>query len=345
MIDWVSCRLPIGEAHPEICGGKHLIVNSDGRIDKMWDLQLPIEGSHDSRIFVKGDGSSSVYVTGNFVKWWQGHNLWGTNDLKNLLAITALRLCALLEMEITPEVQALWWGGYVPLTRVDCTLMYELPCRSDVRAVLHSLERGARSRHGAADRRGNTVYLGLGSRRWTLKYYSKGDELDNPSIKHQLPPGMMFRDPMMEYGDKALRCELQMRGLELERRGLSLAGAWDVGTASKELERRMDAMTIQERFELPSEVLERLPGRLVTVYDAWRSGRDLRAIYCKAYFYKLRRQLLDLAGVDISVPVPAEPPSNLIAFRRVVEMRPMGVPDWAKDTPLYFQPPRIDRVG
>lgn len=344
MIDWVSCKLPIGDAHPELVGSHHFIVDGWGNVEKGWGTHMPIEGSHESRIFVKGDGSTSVYVTGNFVKWWQGHNLWGTDDLHHLVAITAERVCGLLDLDVTPEVRSLWWGGYVPLTRVDCTVMLKLWSRPDVRAVLHAVERGARSRRSVAVSRGSTVYLGLGSRRWTLKLYSKGDELDSKSLKHQLPPAMMYREQLLDYADKALRCELQMRGLELETRGLALAGAWDVGTATEELKRRMEAMTMQESFELPSEVLAKLPARLVVVYDAWRSGRDLRSLYSRRTYFRIRRQLLDLAGVDISVPVPLDPPENVVSFHRVLEMEPMGVPEWAIDAGLYFQPPRPLKV-
>lgn len=357
MIDWVSCKLPLGDSAVDLPAGQHLIVSPDGEITKMYPTPLPIEGSHESRLFVAPawhpgnparrlkPGASYIYLSGNPVKWWQGHNLWGTDDLKGLIAITATRLCALLNLDVSCEVRALWWGGYLPLTRVDSTLMFGYDSRHDVRAVLRSATKYCRSRHGAAQTKGSTVYLGLGSRRWTLKLYSKGDELDSKSVKHQLPEKLLRRSECIEYADTALRVELQMRSLELERRGLSLAAAWEPSTPFDVVTEKLEGLTMPVTHSIPSEVLERLPGRLVGVYEAWQAGHDLRGYYSRGYLYKLRKQLLE-CGVDILAPAPARDENeNVVPLNRLIMGEPIGVPDWARDTELYFQPPRLLAMG
>lgn len=351
VIDWVTCKIPLGEPHPELRAGEHLIVAADGSIDKAWALPLPVPGSHDSNLYVTSTwhpgkpehrlmpGSSYLYLTGNPVKWWQGHNVWGTDRLRELLAVTADVVCHLLEVDVTPEVRRLWWQGWIPLTRVDCTKMVEFPSRADVRAYLRMLEMGARSRRSGAVTKGSTVYFGLGSRYWMLKYYSKGDELDSKSVKHQLPEGIMYREPILEYADRTLRVELQLRGMELERLGLQMARAWEPETAMEVLEAYVSKIQTQELIELPSDVLEALPGRLVSVYEAWRAGHDLRALYAKNTFYRYRRELLEVGGIDISLPAPADGTENVVQFRRTSEYRTLGVPEWAKGSLVYYEPP------
>lgn len=340
MIDWISCKLPLGEPHPELVGGAHIVIDNLGNVEREYSRFLGVEGSHDSSMHVMGTGSTWLYLTGNPVKWWQGHNLFGTDDLQNLVAATASRVLALLEIDVAPEVCALWWEGLVPLTRVDCTGMVEFPCREDGRAFVRHQEGALRSRKGRCELKGSTAYLQKESRRWTLKLYVKGDELECGKKDHELPAGIWNRDRLMEYADCAVRFELTLRGPELHRRGLDWANLWDPGTAMQELEETMKGVTTQETFELPSDVLDRLPARLVGVYRAWEAGDDLRAFYSKAYFYKLRKQLLD-CGIDISVPRPREgTPDNVRSFRRVVEYRPMQVPAWAIGTPLYYEPRR-----
>lgn len=360
MIDWISCKLPIGNEHPHLDAGQHLILDHQGEIEKAYPRPLPLEGSHDSRLLIASawhpgnparrlrPGASYLYLSGNPIKFWQGHNLFGTDDLKHLLAVTAERVCALLRIETTPEVRSLWWGGWVPLTRVDSTIMLHYGSRQDVRAVIRTASLHSRSRHGAAQTRGGTVYLGLASRRWTLKLYSKGDELDNKSMKHQLPTQLSHRDKLTNYADTALRVELQLRGLELERRGLSMAAAWSPTTSLDVLREKLETTTMHVNHRIPSEILEDLPGRLVAVYEAWRAGHDLRALYSRTTFYRYRKQLLEL-GVDILAPSPLPDPDqteNVVPLNRVLEGVPATVPDWAKDTPLYFQPPRpLKAVG
>jgi hypothetical protein len=182
--------------------------------------------------------------------------------------------------------------------------------------------------------------LQQGSRRWTLKLYSKGDEVCSKKKGHGLPDEIEHRAELLEYADRALRVELQLRALELVHRGLQLAGAWKGGTPMEQLAIALEGLQVCETFELPSDVLERLPGRLLGVYEAWHGGHDLRAYYSKATFYRWRRQLLDACGVDIAVMHEHEEvPANVLPFRRVIEVQAMSVPEWARDTPLYFDPP------
>lgn len=340
MIDWVTCKLPLRSALEERrTGGHFILTDKDGTIEKDTARALPVTGSHDSRLHVYTNGSF-LYWQGNPAKFFQGHNLFGSDDLHAIVCSTSERICHLLELEVSPTDRAGWWKGWVPLSRVDCTIMLEYATRADVRSVLRSAELYAASRHGSAVTRGNTVYLGLGSRRWSLKLYSKGDELESRSQSHHLPDRIAHRQELEQYADTALRVELQLRRLELVRRGLALIGAWTPQTVLEALQSKLEAITMGTQHRMPSEVLDELPGRLVGVYEAWRQGHDIRAIYSRATFYRYRKELLEY-GINIENPSPpaVQDAVNIVPLNRVLEGRLAEVPEWAQGTSLYFDPP------
>ena len=52
-------------------------------------------------------------------------------------------------------------------------------------------------------------------------------------------------------------------------------------------------------------------------------------------FYRYRKALMDALGIDIAT-VQYKQPDNVVPFIRIIEAKPMGVPDWAIGTDLYF---------
>lgn len=90
---------------------------------------------------------------------------------------------------------------------------------------------------------------------------------------------------------------------------------------------------------LSAEILDALRPSLRMAYQSWEAGADLRAILPHRTFYKYRSELLP-HGIDIATLVPKEV-SNVVPLFRVLEAVPVGVPDWAQGTALYFEPRRI----
>jgi II/X family phage/plasmid replication protein len=99
----------------------------------------------------------------------------------------------------------------------------------------------------------------------------------------------------------------------------------------------MGKLEISEAAMLKPDQLEGLRPRLALAYQSWQSGHDLRALLPRKTFYRYRRELMEF-GVDIAVKRPGSPESNVIPLRVVLHAYPSGVPEWAKGTPLYFDP-------
>ena len=278
-----------------------------------------------------------IELQGNPAKWLQGHNLFGCDDLLGLMRATMERLTKILQLSPTEEDTDAWRCGTYTLSRVDSTGMWELPRRADVRAWLRAAEMQSKSRHGRPATKGGTLYFGQRSRRWSLKFYAKGDELEAREKGHTLPETIPDRDKLQRWADNKLRGELTLRGMQLHKLDLYTASRWTSELPLKLLLEHTETLQMAEQFSLSPTVIEGLPARLIAVYKLWSDGEDLRAIYPRASFYRYRRELLK-HGIDVIVRQPAKA-ENVIPLIRVLRPEAIAqVPEWAIDTSLYFDP-------
>lgn len=336
MIDWVSAILPCYHAG-KIADGVVLNVKSTGEVAWQVEKRLSVPGSHDATISVRSKGTSRIELQGNPAKWLQGHNLFGCDDLLALVLATMERLTTILRLSPMEEDVDAWRSGKYELSRVDCTGMWELPRRADVRAWLRAAEMQSKSRHGRPVTNGGTLYFGKRSRRWSLKFYAKGDELEAREKGHRLAETIPDRDKLVRWADNKLRGELTLRGMQLHKLELHTASRWTSELPLKLLLEHIETLQMAEQFSLSPALIEGLPARLIAVYKLWADGEDLRAIYPRASFYRYRRELLK-HGIDVNVRQPAKA-QNVIPLIRVLRPEAIAqVPDWAIGTSLYFEP-------
>ena len=65
------------------------------------------------------------------------------------------------------------------------------------------------------------MYFGKNSRRWSLKFYGKYDEIFSKSSGHEIP-AEIITDELVSYAEVALRAEVCLRAIELKDRKLEL---------------------------------------------------------------------------------------------------------------------------
>ena len=89
------------------------------------------------------------------------------------------------ELNLNPtmeQLNRLKHGGYT-VSRIDINETWHLPSRDDVFAWINAAGQKMRLKHrGAGQFSGDTLYWGKGSRRWVLKCYSKGDEINSKKV-------------------------------------------------------------------------------------------------------------------------------------------------------------------
>lgn len=352
MIDWLSMVVPCAHSMP-ITGGQVLSLTPDGEVSWRSAKRATVEGSFATGLQIRTctytpDLCTHIEVSGNPVKFFQGHNLWGTDDLPSLAVHTVFHLIEKLSLTPTDIDLALIRAGAIQLTRVDVTESFHLESRAQVLAWLRAAEQTAHLSHRGRGQlvKGTTLYFGKNSRRWGLKLYSKGQEIH---AKGHGQDAILALPHAVAWADRTLRAELTIRSMELKRIGRSMVSDWfsedglpcDV---TRELLRdRLQGMTMTTAAHLSAEILESLRPAVRTAYLAWESGADLRHVLTRPTFYRYRAELLS-HGVDIATLVPKEV-SNVVPLFKTLEAVPAPVPDWAVGTNLYFEPSVIRRIA
>ncbi|MFX3935338.1 phage/plasmid replication protein, II/X family, partial [Streptococcus suis] len=82
----------------------------------------------------EGQSGTELHIDGNLVKFFQGHNLFGSCDIVGLVCDFMDHICSMESLGLHPtdfQKQA-WRRGLFKLSRVDVTSMYRLNNRNDV---------------------------------------------------------------------------------------------------------------------------------------------------------------------------------------------------------------------
>jgi hypothetical protein len=303
MIDWFSGL--VGYDASKIRLDRIARVTPDGQV--VWDKEAwaEAEGSFSSTVQLTRDLATPLMIqsgfmcapivlrlSGNPTKYLQGHNIFGPSvaDLGPVVRAMVQRL----PDQLLPPDAGINDLRAVHRSRVDIAVMVDLGSHSAVHDWLRLAETSTRSRHGRAMAAGSTVYWGQHSTRWALKAYCKYCELkDHPPKDDKVP--FQF-DELREVCEGYLRLELVLRRPELKDRGtLTEEILWEfygkvVIGVQKDL---MDIDKGVAQFDLPTNVK--------VVLINWLDGRDVTTILPRRTFYKYRRLILDVVGVDISL--------------------------------------------
>ncbi len=299
MLDWVSARVPLSFSG-FINGGEVVSLDADGGIEWRSARRLQVEGSYSSSIAVRG-GMGVWEFSGNPTKFLQGHNLFGPDNLLLLMERTFLVITEKFGITLSAADLAMLRAGDYDLSRVDVTRMLDCGSPERVRKTVDVLGQVVKTKYMSRSvMSSGTVYAGQRSRRLTWKFYDKAAELRvrGHGLCAMLSP--RWHQMLYDWCQGKLRAELTLRSLELGDRGLRRASAWTPGRAETVYNSLVRVVEMNDSVRLTEDEVTDLPGRLIAAYDAWRAGRDLRDLYSRPTFYRYRRQLLDLAGIDIA---------------------------------------------
>lgn len=346
MIDWITCKIPF-YAPFVVDGGRFISVAADGSIDFETPKRKQLRGSYDSSMTVRttlvdaNGHTEQVELSGNPVKFLQGHNVWGSQDLPNLVVELVLKVSHHLSIIQPPQFLAALMSSHGTISRVDINEMFDLGTRSNVLTYLHHIGENSRTRAQSAVTSGTTVYLNKTSRRWSIKLYSKGQEVELPRNNKQ--GTLKLTDSLKSYTDPMLRIELTLKSNELRENGLHLLSAWNGVECDQVFDDYYSRLTMPDQQLL--EIPDNLPNSLKLTYVSWFEGHDIRSMVSRPTFYRHRKQLLEF-GIDISLSSSKgrTDPSKVVPLVRTITLKPAVVPSWAYGTHLFFEPRKLCKV-
>lgn len=344
MIDWLKMVVPFPHSSP-IGGGHVLSLDAAGTVEWQTTKRFAVRGSYATNLQVRTAHTpgycTHIEIDGNPVKFFQGHNLWGPDDVPSIALATLDRIAQILDIRVSHETRQQWLAGNIALKRVDIAESFHLENQAQVLAFIRSADQTAHLAHRGRGQltKGSTLYFGKHSRRWALKLYSKGQEI---KTKGHGQESILHLPACMEWAAKTLRVELVLRKMGLQQHGLDMLSSWlpvdgvPLTVTAELLRDRLGDLTMTTTNTLSDDVQKILTGSQRNAYLAWLAGNDLRETMSKAAFYKMRSKLLP-HGIDIATKMPKEV-SNVVPLYRVLEAKPAVVPSWAYGTELFFEP-------
>ena len=343
MIDFMKADLP-DPFGVVVSGGDLMKISHLGEVEWTSKAKRNLQGSWLSSMHVRNmlaDETEALgaqlhrtrrvgfEMDGNPAKFLQGHNLFGTSDAVQLATDTMERIAKLLDLPFDP-------ASYDPspgrLSVIDLTYSFTVERDTDVVPFLKSMQENVfcpyRGRGVFASADPGTVYYGYaatGKRApdWQLKVYSKGREIG----KRPLPAPAYEIPELLDEVNRTIRVELRLRTAELKRLGLRTVGDWNEKTAREVWNLYWHKLEWTEATMAQAmEYAGAMKPRQLDALASWEAGNDLRLGRSRTAFYKLRKEIKDLAGVDIANP-PAR--SNVVPLRRSVVLQPALLPTWA----------------
>jgi II/X family phage/plasmid replication protein len=332
VIDWVKLRVPV-PAVGRIPGDVFCIFSPDGKLKWQKVKAAELRGSYDSNVHVSACAiTGHLVIDGNPTKYFQGHNVFGTDDLQGL-AREIIHTCgSALGFDLANVSH-----DDIDVARVDINRSFSCGSLDNARAAVRALGENATMRHrgrGQLTREG-TAYFGKHSRRESLKAYAKGYELLDHPVSNDHP----MRHQIAGCAHDLLRIELVLRSMSLRDRGLSTLSRWNESIVDMLYREALGKLNVPDNIELAPATLQGLSPRLRLAYSSWLRGDDLRATLPRRTFYRYRKDLLSF-GVDLLTLRPAERRSTL-QLVNIINAVPASVPAWAVGTVAYFEPRRV----
>lgn len=345
MVDWVTCKIPFFYTG-SLDAGQIISITKNGEIEYSIGKRLPVTGSHDSRVHIRtesvdADGNTTeIFFSGNPVKFLQGHNLFGSSDLLNLMYETIDKLSIALAAPQPKNVLEQIRAGYYTVSRVDINRMFSLANRAEVLSFINVMASNSRTKSQASVMKGQTVYFNKESKRWSVKMYSKGQEIN---LARNKKPGMIIMPPeLLKWADDKIRIELTLKSNELRETGLHLASEW------RNIEELNVFSDYVERIQMASQKkINDLNDKIVlasvkATYQLWLDGNDPRLILSKPTFYRHRKALLE-HDIDISILNTKEQQetTKIVPLCKVLELKPAEFPHWVSGTEFLFEPRKV----
>lgn len=303
MIDWLTFKTPLRLSNP-IKGFIFSKIDEDsGELIFQKGVGRHYEGSASSSIYLTSD-SDSIFISGNPVKFLQGHNLFGVDEPKPLIRDLLMWFYTrgILSFNLTDLEPSLM---NTDLFRTDINYAFDLRTNMDVNIFIDAMFHQAQTRQGKATRDETTCYLGKKSRRYSFKSYNKFLELQtNKEHKKLANYFNEYRyNLIINEANGLLRNELTLRALELKDKNLKNLKNWNKNTAKEVYKEYMNKITIKGNAKLTDEQMFKLPTSLRQTYFMWRDGYPIRPndTMTRTTFYRHRKLLLE-HGININIP-------------------------------------------
>ncbi len=347
MIDYVS--IAVDTDKPVEVGKKMTVTQSAGHRTKSFTPVDVSAGEHAPAFQMRYNTKTKrLEFEGSPIMFTQGHNAFGSDDLRWLVQQTIPLVFATIQMPMPRDVMQRIDDGDYSISAVDVTKHFRLSSGTVEQFCEWIRVHASASLKATPASRGIGVRLLPDSRSTAYYLYDKAHYFTDRIVKSRnmvlgrLPQATFERigtnklfNRMRKELESVLRVEAKFkRSLSAKRWQLNKGSAWTPETAdqlffSATRELPLGSISSGNSFEhLVNDELGPLESRIAIAL--WLARRDASA-FCSSpsKYFRLRKVLLDKHGIDLSQPPPLPSPFHWTEL--VQPCNALTTPSWAVD--------------
>lgn len=279
------------------------------------------------------------------LKVFQGHNVFGTNNMKTLW--TRLIVEVLRQLGIKPSKDQIrnWMRGEFDIEEIHITHRFPVSHYSMVRKIISHIRRytsEALAPSPLPKGVGVTLRAPHGKAKWM--FYDKHQEfMDKRTKEHKYLYEVLgdtadtTEQLLSRLASQSIRAELKLGRKYLKDEGLNRGKAWTSSKAIEVFTRELGLLPLgkipamPEMHELYAEIAD---PKLRSIVILWAHGEDMTDHYAPSTIRKYRKAVMDELGIDILKDRPVlETASLKLADVFDTDRMLTGFPKWARDYP------------
>jgi II/X family phage/plasmid replication protein len=293
MVDWLRVRVEVDHNPEELNSAIRFdaIKTNNGYSEPMKSYKeiWITEPSYSNKLKVKSTKDGTLLIDGNLGKWLTGHNITGDSDVIALVHSTVMKLAETSE-HITPTQQQLdaIQKGYFQVDMIDINKAILFENKDEALQYLERLKLHASYPRFDKLIKDNGVYFGYHSKRKTLKYYHKGNEIANNKKYQDKTEGLQA------LADRMIRCELRLKWRELDDKSLLNGFNWTTEIVKQLIDDGHNRLRMPKQINFPED----LPIKYRRFISCFKAD-SLVESYTTSTIDRMQRDLIKSYGVDL----------------------------------------------
>ena len=283
------------------------------------------------------DGAS-IRIRGCPLKALQGHNVFGSDDVRLLASSLICKVLDRLGITYTDEQRAAWMAGEFAIEAIAITHRFQLPHGVTVKQLCQHMLRHARAMFDCTWRccaAGMAVDLSNSGTAWL--FGDKFHELKDAENAKLQPPAIIANDGdnllqrLRDEAEGKVYAQLQFTKKYLAKCGLDRGSAWTLESAREGFLHALWSFWVEdsESVERPVVSADDIAGlHLRRTLVLWAHGEQLEKLLLPSMLANHRSKIRDAIGVDIMRDVPT---FETVSLEKIFSPRNMAqeFPGWA----------------
>ncbi|WP_322007975.1 phage/plasmid replication protein, II/X family [Paraburkholderia tropica] len=314
----------------------------------------PIFSRYSKKVFLQPGGApvdamsldvgTAIRIRGCPLKPLQGHNVFGSHDVRLLAGTLICSVLDVLGIAYTEAQRAAWFAGEFDLAEIHITQRFGLPDGMEQKQFYrHILRNTSWEFRPACLEQGTGIRLAKHQNGPAMVMYDKAQELSargTRAFRHlRAVVGEADAEKVWKgltiTGSTSIRAELKVPKEYLTRNRLTRGSAWTQSSVDTVYWEEMAKLRFESHVPLNTlrPVINQVHDRpLRHALELWTGGRELRTIYPPSSLAHIRSQVRQATGIDIATDVPMETALPVASILSRENLCP-AFPAWARRYP------------